>query len=49
MFAAQVSFAQSALKVTVKDENTKEPIAGATVTVKDTSISVTTDSQGAAH
>ncbi len=48
VFMAQVAFAQSALKVTVKDDNTKEPIAGATVIVKDTSIFATTDSQGTA-
>ena len=41
--------ADSSLKLVVKDEATKEPVAGATVTVKDTSISSTTDSQGAAQ
>jgi iron complex outermembrane receptor protein/outer membrane receptor for ferrienterochelin and colicins len=46
---APVSFAQNRFKVTVKDEATKEAIAGATVTVKDTLISVTTDPQGAAQ
>lgn len=49
MLTAQGSFAQTAFKVVVKDETTKEPVAGATVTVKDTSISATTDSQGAAQ
>ena len=49
LFTAQVSFAQATFKVTIKDENTKQAIAGAIVTVKDTSISVTTDSQGIAH
>ena len=49
LFTAQVSFAQATFKVTVKDENTKEAIAGASVTVKDTSNSVTTDPQGAAQ
>lgn len=47
--AVQVSFAQSALKVTVKDEATKEPVAGATVSVKDTEISATSDTQGVAQ
>ena len=49
LLTAQVSFAQANFKVTVKDENTKEAITGANVTVKDTSISVTTDSQGVAQ
>jgi len=46
---AQGSSAQTTFKVTVKDETTKEPIAGANVTVKDTSISATTDAQGTAQ
>jgi iron complex outermembrane receptor protein/outer membrane receptor for ferrienterochelin and colicins len=41
--------ADSSLKVVVKDETTKQPVAGATLTIKDTSISATTDSQGAAQ
>jgi len=49
LFTAQVSFAQTTFKVTVKDETTKEAITGANVTVKDTSISLTTDPQGAAQ
>ena len=49
LLAAQVSFAQNTFKVTVKDETTREAIAGASVTVKDTPISPTTDSQGAAQ
>ena len=49
MLTAQVSFAQTTIKVVVKDETTKEPVAGVTVSVKDTSISATTDSQGAAQ
>jgi len=49
LLTAQVSFAQTAFKVTVKDENTKEAIAGAIVTVKDTPISATTDAQGVAQ
>jgi iron complex outermembrane receptor protein/outer membrane receptor for ferrienterochelin and colicins len=46
LLTAQVSFAQSAFKVTIKDETTKEPITGVTVTVKDTGTSATTDAQG---
>ena len=49
LVTAQVSFAQNTFKITVKDEVTKEAIAGATVTVKETPISVTTDPQGAAQ
>ena len=49
LLTAQVSFAQSAYKVTIKDEVTKEPIAGVTVTVKDRHISGITDAQGTAQ
>jgi outer membrane receptor for ferrienterochelin and colicins len=49
LLTAQFSFAQSTFKVTIKDEATKEPIAGATVTIKDTSISAVTDAQGVAQ
>jgi len=49
MLTAQASLAQSPFKVVVKDETTKEPVAGATVTVQDTSISATTDAQGVAQ
>lgn len=49
VLTAQVSLAQTPFKVTVKDETTREPIAGASVTVKDTSLSTTTDSQGFAQ
>jgi iron complex outermembrane receptor protein/outer membrane receptor for ferrienterochelin and colicins len=46
MLTAQVSFAQNTLRVTVKDETTKEPVVGASVTIKDAPVSATTDSQG---
>jgi outer membrane receptor for ferrienterochelin and colicins len=49
LFTAQVSLAQSRFRVTIKDETTKEPIAGATVTVKDTAVSVISDAQGVAQ
>ena len=49
LLTAQVSYAQSAFRVTIKDEATKEPIAGVTVTVKDTEISAITDAQGVAE
>jgi iron complex outermembrane receptor protein/outer membrane receptor for ferrienterochelin and colicins len=46
---AQVSLAQSAFKITVKDESTKEPVSSATVTVKNSGVSTTTDAQGVAQ
>jgi len=49
LLAAQVSFAQSEFKVVVKDDATKDPIAGVTVTVKAAGITATTDSQGMAQ
>ena len=49
LLAAQVAVAQSPFTITVKDEATKEPVAGATVSVKDTDLSATTDSQGIAQ
>jgi outer membrane receptor for ferrienterochelin and colicins len=49
MLAVQVSLAQSKFRVTVKDESTKDVIAGANVTVKDTALSATTDAQGVAQ
>jgi outer membrane receptor for ferrienterochelin and colicins len=49
LFTAQISFAQTTFRITVKDETTKEAIAGANVTVKDTSISAITGAQGAAQ
>ena len=49
LLTAPVSFAQTKFKVIVRDETTKEGIAGANVTVKNTSLSVTTDSQGTAQ
>jgi len=49
LVAAQVSFAQNTFKITVKDEATKVAVADATVTVKDTPSSATTDAQGVAQ
>jgi outer membrane receptor for ferrienterochelin and colicins len=49
LLTAQASLAQSVFKVTIKDEATKEPIRGVTLTVKATEISGTTDAQGAAE
>src|SRR5690349_15696150 len=50
LFVAEVSSAgQTTFKVIVKDDATKQLISGANVTVKETSISVTTDAQGVAQ
>ena len=49
LLTAQVAFAQTTFKITVKDETTKEADWGATVTVKDTEISAITDAQGVAQ
>ncbi len=49
LLSAQVSFAQNTFKATVKDEDTKEAVAGATVSVKDTDITATTDANGVAE
>ncbi|HEX8291419.1 MAG TPA: TonB-dependent receptor [Pyrinomonadaceae bacterium] len=48
LLTAQVSFAQGVYEVTVRDRETKEPVAGATVTVKGTEITATTDARGVA-
>ena len=49
LLSAQVAFAQSSYRVTIKDESTKEPISAVTVTVKDSDISSVTDAQGVAQ
>jgi outer membrane receptor for ferrienterochelin and colicins len=46
LLTAQISFAQSTFKATVKDEETKQAVVGATVSVKDTGISATTNARG---
>jgi len=48
LLASQVSSAQGVFKVAVRDQKTKEPVAGAAVTVKGTEITATTDAQGVA-
>ena len=48
LLTAQGAFAQSVYRVTVRDQATKEPVAGATVTVKGTEITATTDARGVA-
>jgi iron complex outermembrane receptor protein/outer membrane receptor for ferrienterochelin and colicins len=49
LLTAQVSYAQSAFDVTVRDRETKEPVAGAKVSVKGTEISAETDAGGVAR
>lgn len=49
LLTAQVSFAQNTFKVTVKDQETKEAVAGAKVSVKDTEISAVTGADGVAQ
>lgn len=42
----QVAFAQNTFKATIKNEESKQPVAGATVSVKGTDITATTDANG---
>jgi outer membrane receptor for ferrienterochelin and colicins len=49
LLTAQISFAQNTFTATVKDEDTRQAIVGATVSIKDTDISVTTDANGVAQ
>lgn len=49
LLTAQVLFAQNTLQVTVKDQETKAPVVGAKVSVKDTEISAVTGADGAAR
>ena len=49
LLTAQVSLAQTPYKVTVKDQETRQPVVGAKVSVKDTEISAVTDEKGVAQ
>ena len=49
LLTAPVSFAQNSFEVTVKDLETKEPVVGAKVSVKETEISAVTGADGAAR
>ncbi|HEV2762003.1 MAG TPA: TonB-dependent receptor [Pyrinomonadaceae bacterium] len=49
LLTAQVSSAQSTFRVTVKDQETKQPVAGAKVSVEGTEVSAVTDADGTAQ
>jgi outer membrane receptor for ferrienterochelin and colicins len=49
LLTAQAASAQSTFDITVKDQETKEPVAGAKVSLKDTEVSAVTDAGGAAR
>lgn len=49
LLTAQVTFAQNSFDLTVKDAETKEPVVGARVSVKETEISAVTGADGAAR
>ncbi|HEY5446314.1 MAG TPA: hypothetical protein VIJ87_17965, partial [Pyrinomonadaceae bacterium] len=49
LLTAQITFAQSTFRATVKDQETKLPVVGATVSVKASGLSATTDNNGVAE
>ncbi|HEX8397252.1 MAG TPA: TonB-dependent receptor [Pyrinomonadaceae bacterium] len=49
LLAAQIAYAQNTFKAIIKNEETKEAVVGARVSVKDTEISATTDANGRAE
>jgi len=49
LLAAPVPFAQHTFKVTVRNEQSKQPVVGATVSLKDTAITAITDVNGRAE
>ncbi|HEX9928134.1 MAG TPA: TonB-dependent receptor [Pyrinomonadaceae bacterium] len=49
LLTAQIAYAQNTFKAIIKNEETKEAVAGAKVSVKDTEISATTDANGRAE
>ncbi|HKP14110.1 MAG TPA: hypothetical protein VJZ91_18455, partial [Blastocatellia bacterium] len=46
LLTAPDALAQHTLRITVKNEESKQPVAGATVALKDTDIRATTDAAG---
>lgn len=49
MLTAQISYAQSAFKATIQNEETKQAVAGAKTSVRDTEMSAITDINGKAE
>jgi outer membrane receptor for ferrienterochelin and colicins len=49
LLTAQISFAQNAFRATIKNEETKQPITGARISVRDAEISATTNASGKAE
>lgn len=49
LLTAQISFAQGTYKITIRDQETKEPVVGATVNIKGTEITATTGAEGMAQ
>ena len=49
LLTAQAASAQGAFKLTIKDQETRQPVAGAKVSVKGTEISAVADSDGVAR
>jgi len=49
LFTAQISFAQNTFKATIQNEETKQPVAGARISVRETNISATTSANGKAE
>jgi outer membrane receptor for ferrienterochelin and colicins len=46
LITAQVTFAQSPFRITIKNEESKQPVVGAIVSIKNTDITGTTDADG---
>lgn len=49
ILTAQISFAQNTFRATVQNEETKQPVAGAKISVRDTEVSATTNTAGKAE
>ncbi|MCY7376987.1 MAG: carboxypeptidase-like regulatory domain-containing protein, partial [Pyrinomonadaceae bacterium] len=49
LLTANAAFAQNSMRTAIKDEETKKAVVGATVSIKETEISATTDADGKAE
>ena len=49
LLTAQITSAQSTFKATVKDQDTKAPVVAATIRLKDSNLTATTDNNGVAE